>query len=48
MMKNGDFSDEDIDLIVKRVIKEANPLYPCPQIWKSKDVRDIVIELQGK
>ena len=40
--------DEDIDLIVKRVIKEANPLYPCPQIWKSKDVRDIVIELQGK
>ncbi|MBO7614964.1 MAG: iron-containing alcohol dehydrogenase [Bacilli bacterium] len=40
--------DEDIDTIVKWAIKEANPIYPCPQVWKYKDFEKIVLELKAK
>ena len=40
--------DEDIDTIVKWAIKEANPIYPCPQVWKYKDFKEIVLELKAK
>lgn len=40
--------NEDIDTIVKWAIKEANPIYPCPQVWKYKDFKEIVLELKAK
>ena len=39
--------DKDIDTIVKWAIKEANPIYPCPQVWKYKDFYDMVVELKN-
>lgn len=40
--------ESDIEQISKWAIREANPLYPCPQIWKVKDIEEILRELQGK
>lgn len=39
--------DEDIDTIIKWAIKEANPIYPCPQVWKYKDFKEIVLQLKA-
>ncbi|MCR5308701.1 MAG: iron-containing alcohol dehydrogenase [Bacilli bacterium] len=42
-----EIKEEDIDAIIKWAIKEANPVYPCPQVWKYKDFKEIVNELKG-
>ena len=36
---------EDYEEIIKRVLKEANPLYPCPVIWKKKDFEILLDKL---
>ena len=38
---------EDMDTIVNWAIKEANPTYPCPQVWKYKDFKEIVLKLKA-
>ena len=38
-------SRDDYDEIIKRVLKEANPLYPCPVIWKKKDFEILLDKL---
>jgi len=38
--------DEDIPQIIKWAMKEANPLYPVPEIWKEEDFRKIIKEVQ--
>ena len=43
-----EIKDEDIDTIIKWAIKEANPVYPCPQVWKYKDFKELVLELKAK
>lgn len=40
-------NEEDFNMISRWVIKEANPVYPCPQVWKKKDVCDMLFELKG-
>ena len=34
--------EEDIPIIVKRALKEANPLYPVPKIMDEKDCEEVV------
>ena len=36
---------EDYNEIIKRAIKEANPLYPCPVIWGKKDFETLLDKL---
>ena len=36
---------EDFEKIENWAIEEANPLYPCPQVWNKKDVEEILNEL---
>ena len=43
----AEIRDEDIDTIIKWAIKEANPIYPCPQVWKYKDFKEIVLQLKA-
>ena len=43
-----EIKDEDIDTIIKWAIKEANPIYPCPQVWKYKDFKELVLQLKTK
>ena len=43
----AEIRDEDMDTIIKWAIKEANPIYPCPQVWKYKDFKEIVFELKA-
>ena len=43
-----EIKDEDIDTIIKWAIKEANPVYPCPQVWKYKDFKELVLQLKTK
>jgi len=39
--------DEDIEQIVEWAIKEANPLYPVPQIWNKKDFIRVVKKIKN-
>ena len=34
--------DEDVDQIIKWALKEANPLYPTPELWKYEDFRRFI------
>ena len=34
--------DEDVDQIIKWAMKEANPLYPTPVLWKRSDFRRFI------
>lgn len=34
--------DEDIPQIVKWALKEANPLYPVPEVWGESDMRKLI------
>ena len=43
----AEIRDEDIDTIIEWAIKEANPIYPCPQVWKYKDFKEILLELKA-
>ena len=43
----AEIRNEDMDTIIKWAIKEANPIYPCPQVWKYKDFKEIVLELKA-
>lgn len=38
--------DEDIPQIIKWAIKEANPIYPVPVIWKEEDFRKLIQTLR--
>ena len=40
--------EEDIPQIIKWAIKEANPVYPVPQIWGEKDFRDVLKNIKGE
>lgn len=33
--------EEDLDDCITKALHEANPLYPCPQIWDRKEVEAI-------
>jgi len=33
---------EDEDLMVKRALLEANPLYPVPKLWSNEEIRKII------
>lgn len=37
--------EKDLPIMVKRVIKEANPLYPVPDLWDEKDFLEIFKEI---
>jgi alcohol dehydrogenase class IV len=39
--------EEDIPLIAKRAMKEANPLYPVPKIMRQEECEALVRELMG-
>ena len=34
--------DEDVDQIIKWAMKESNPLYPTPQLWKYDDFKAFI------
>ena len=34
--------DEDVDQIITWAMKEANPLYPVPEIWGRKKFREVI------
>ena len=34
--------DEDVDQIIKWAMKEANPLYPTPVLWRYDDLREFI------
>ena len=36
---------EDVPLLAKRAVKEANPLYPVPVIYGQKDLEDLLYEI---
>ena len=40
--------EEDIPQIIKWAIKEANPVYPVPQIWGEKDFREVLKNIKGE
>jgi alcohol dehydrogenase len=42
-----EIKDEDIPLIVKRALHEANPLYPVPKIMKSAECTEVVKKIKG-
>lgn len=44
----GIILDEDIPTMVKRAMKEANPLYPVPEIWGEEKFIKIFKRLQAK
>lgn len=31
--------EEDLPLMIKHALSEANPLYPCPEVWGAKEIR---------
>lgn len=37
--------EKDLPIMVKRAIKEANPLYPVPDLWDEKDFLEIFKEI---
>ncbi|OHT03612.1 alcohol dehydrogenase class IV [Tritrichomonas foetus] len=39
--------EKDIDLIVKRTLREGNPLYPVPKIMNSDECRNLIYELSS-
>lgn len=39
--------DEDIPQIIKWAMKEANPLYPVPQIWGEREFRALIDVVRG-
>ena len=39
--------DEDIPQIIKWAMKEANPLYPVPQIWGEREFRALIDVIRG-
>lgn len=43
-----ELKEEDIPLIIKRAVAEANPGYPVPVIWKEKDFREVLETLRIK
>ena len=45
--KIKDLKKEDYDEIIERAIKEANPLYPCPVIWKKQDFEILLDKLRA-
>lgn len=38
--------EKDIDQIIKWAMKEANPLYPTPVVWKEDDFRKLIKSIQ--
>lgn len=34
--------DEDMDQIIRWAVKEANPLYPTPVLWRKEDFRKFI------
>ncbi len=42
-----EIKDEDIPLIVKRALHEANPLYPVPKIMNKADCETVVKRIKG-
>lgn len=34
--------DEDVDKIIEWAMKEANPLYPVPVVWKKEDFKQLI------
>lgn len=39
--------EEDLPIIIKRVLKEANPLYPVPKIMDERDCEAVIRELMA-
>lgn len=44
--KIKDLKEEDFDIIVKRALKEANPLYPVPKLCGKEELLEIVKQLK--
>lgn len=42
-----EINDDDIDIIAKTALKEANPTYPVPKIMKLADIKDIIKKLKS-
>lgn len=39
--------EKDIPLIIRRAMKEANPLYPVPVLWREPDFRGLIDDLRA-
>ena len=39
--------EDDIPVIVKRALKEANPLYPVPKIMDARDCEAVIRQLMA-
>ena len=37
--------EEDVNQIVKWAQKEANPLYPVPEIWDAQEMKEFVLAM---
>lgn len=44
--KISKIKDCDLDKLISHAIKEANPLYPVPEIWDKKDFLEIYLMLK--
>ena len=45
--KLEDIREDDIDMLAKRASKEANPLYPVPQIMKKDQLKEIYYQIRA-
>ena len=43
-----EIQQKDIHLMAKRAYKEANPLYPVPEIWSVSQFESIFVQLRGE
>ena len=39
--------DDDVETIIKWADKEANPLYPVPEIWDETRFREVIEIIRG-
>lgn len=37
--------ESDLEFLISHAIKEANPLYPVPEIWDKNDFLEIYLQL---
>lgn len=42
-----EIKDEDIPVLARTAEKEANPLYPVPVLWTTKELEEIYLEIKG-
>jgi Alcohol dehydrogenase, class IV len=39
--------DEDVPQIITWAMAEANPLYPCPQVWEKEDFEQLIATIRN-